>query len=339
MLGELPRELAEDRFWEKLPPPLLSMIVLGLAFLFTGLLGAAGSDGTADSKAFVRGVPWNVWLAVTGAAMALFVVLTVQAVRVLQHPYRWGFYPPRRRILGYLVCAIAGCLIACVYRLQLSGALPDLPVRELDFRTLVPFIASLIATAPWLTIVWLAHSECRELPIREDRPPGGQHVNDYADALEDRSDNPALFPPAIRRLERLWQLLLVCVGAFTIGVVAAVASAGALRGAFVAAHPDRADEFPPANVLLYGATFAVGLAVIGVPLAVAWRNRAQQLAERICPMPPDARPTAEWLEERKRIEHLLHLDIGVLRNPLTIFSVLAPLAVSAIAAFLPQLAN
>jgi len=321
VLGELPRELAEDNFWVRLPPPLLSMIVFGLAFVFAGLLGVAGSDGTAASDAFVQGVPWTVWRAVAGAALVVFALLTAQAVRILQHPDRWGFYPPPARRRRYLLCAVVSAAAVAGYRIVFPGAaVPDLPVNNLPARTGVVLICGMLAAIPWLTVVWLAHAECRELWRRQDDPPGEPTAN-------------------IRRLERLWQLLIVCVGAFMLGVVAAVAAAGALRGAFVAAHPDRADEFPPSNVLLYGGMFALGLAVIGIPMAVAWRNRAQQLVEHLCPLPADGRPSEEWLQERHRVEHLLHLDISVLRNPLTILSVIAPLLVSALAAFLPQLAG
>ncbi|MFK4087505.1 hypothetical protein ACI2LF_25575 [Kribbella sp. NPDC020789] len=320
MLGELPRELAEDNFWVRLSPPLLSMIVFGLAFCCAGLLGVAGSDGTAASDAFVSSVPWTVWRAVAAAAMVVFALLTAQAVRILQHPDRWGFYPPPARRRRYLLAATAAAAAVAAYRILFPGVTPDLPVRSLETRTGAVLICGMLATIPWLSVVWLAHAECRELWQRDGAGEGEPRVH-------------------IRRLERLWQLLILCVGAFMLGVVAAVAAAGALRGAFVSAHPDRASEFPPSNVLLYGGMFALGLAVIGVPMAVSWRNSAQQLVEHVCPLPAAGLPTEEWLQERHRVEHLLHLDISVLRNPLTILSVLTPLAVSALAAFLPQVAG
>jgi hypothetical protein len=338
MLGELPRELAEDRFWTKVPPPLLSMGVLGSALGISTLLGVAGSNGTVAGDAFVHSVPWTVWRAIAGAALVVFVLLTAQAIRILQYPERWGFYPPPSRRPRYLGCAITAAVGVAAYRLIFAGAGPDLPVQALKWRTAFVLVAALLAAIPWLTIVWLAHAECRDLDQITPQPatsPG----NEYADAMEDDARSPELFGLAVRQLEGLWQLLLVCAGAFTLGVVAAVASSGALRGAFVSAHPKRADEFPPSNVLLYGGMFAVGLAVIAAPLAVAWRNRAQQLVEHACPLPLNGRPTEQWAAERHRIEHLLHLDIPFVGNPLTMVGVLAPLAVSALAAFLPEVAN
>lgn len=338
MLGELPRELAEDTFWTKVPPPLLSMIVLGSALGLSGLLGVAGSSGTRASDAFVASVPWTVWRAIAGAALVVFVLLTAQAIRILQHPDRWGFFPPPGRRRRYLWCASVAAVAVAAYRLIFAGSGPDLPVQGLQVRTGGVLVAALLAAIPWLTIVWLAHAECRDLDKITPQPAAAPG-NEYADAMEDEAGSSELYGPAVRQLEGLWQLLLVCATAFTLGIVAAVASSGALRGAFVSAHPQRADEFPPSNVLLYGGMFAIGLAVIAVPMGVAWRNRAQQLVEHACPLPLNGRPTEQWAAERHRIEHLLHLDTPVVRNPLTMVGVLAPLAVSVLAAFLPEVAN
>ncbi|MEV5964118.1 hypothetical protein AB0L70_20280 [Kribbella sp. NPDC051952] len=339
MLRDVPPEIAEDTFWTKIPPPLLSMIVLGLAFVIAMLIGIGASDGTPDSKAFVVGVPWMVWRALAGAALVVFALLTVQAIRILQHPAKWGFYPPPGRAPRYMVCAIIGTLVGGLFWLWTPELGPELPIRDLQARTGVVLVGALLATVPWLTIVWLGHAECRDLKNDVGKRPQTGPAHDYADAMREDTVDPEQFRLAVRQLERLWRLLLTCAGAFTIGIIAAIASAGALRGAFVAAYPDRRDEFPPSNVLLYGGLFTLGLSVIAVPMAVAWRARAQRLVEHACPLPPDGRPTVAWTEERHRVERLLHLDIPFVRNPLTLISVTAPLLVSAFAAFLPLVAN
>jgi hypothetical protein len=335
MVVELPRELAEDAFWTRMPPPLLSVVVIGLAFGFEVLLGVAGSDGTAAGEAFVHSVPWTVWRSVTGAALVVFVLLTAQAVRILQNPGKWGFHPQPVRQRHYVMSATAAAAAVLAYRFAFPGKTPDLPVQYLTVRTDVVLVAALVAAVPWLAVVWLAHAECRNLDEFSEPDIG----NEYAGAIHDASHNPVLFRKAVKQLLGLWELLIFCAGAFTLGVVAAVASAGALRGAFVSVYPKRAGEFPPANVLLYGGLFALGLSAIALPMATAWRNRAQQLVEHVSPLPKNGRPTQAWTQERQRLEHLLHLDTPVVRNPLTLVGILAPLAVSALAAFLPELAN
>src|SRR6266516_2117892 len=125
MLGELPPEIAEDTFWTKIPPPVLSMIVLGLAFGFASLVGMDASKGTPESNTFVDSVPWTVWRALAGTALVVFALLTVQAIRILQHPGKWGFYPPPGRASRYLLCAIIGTSAGGVFWLISPAIGPD----------------------------------------------------------------------------------------------------------------------------------------------------------------------------------------------------------------------
>jgi len=130
-----------------------------------------------------------------------------------------------------------------------------------------------------------------------------------------------------------------CVTAAAVTVVVAIATGGALRAAFVAYAPDRAAEFPGSYVLLFGALFAVLQAAIGLPLVVSWRARARDLVERAYPVRLGGQPTDAWVTGRAQLEALLHLDVALLRNPLTALSILAPLVTSVLAVFIPGLAK
>jgi hypothetical protein len=79
------------------------------------------------------------------------------------------------------------------------------------------------------------------------------------------------------------------------------------------------------------------LSVITIPLVAAWRSCAFALIDRSYPLPADGQPTEEWVSARARLEKLLHLDVPLLRNPLTALSVFVPLITAALAAFIPQL--
>jgi hypothetical protein len=203
-------------------------------------------------------------------------------------------------------------------------------------RTRAVLFTGMLTSIPWLALVWLAHAECHDLQdsltgaakqpaARIAGTPAGQAVKQQSLAVVNA------------RLLVLWRLLTACVTAFAVTVVAAIVNSGALRASFLAAHPARGSEFPPANVLFYGAFFAVILSVITIPLVATWRACAFSVVERSCPLPADGQPTEAWFTARTQLERLLHLDVPLLRNPLTALSIFVPLITAALAAFIPQL--
>jgi hypothetical protein len=209
--------------------------------------------------------------------------------------------------------------------------LATLPIRGLGFRTGAAVVAGLIAGIPWLAIVWLGTAECNELKDVVLKLPEGGLLTDNAPAVADD------YRAVIKQLLDLWKLLYKCALAFTVAVVAIIVSTGALRAAFLSTRPALAGQFPPANVLFYGAFYALVLLAITMPMAIAWRDRARQVVERTYPLPPDGQPTDAWVAARARLEHLLYLDLPVLRNPLTALNVFTPLITAALVAFIPQL--
>jgi hypothetical protein len=68
---------------------------------------------------------------------------------------------------------------------------------------------------------------------------------------------------------------------------------------------------------------------------MAYRSVARQCLEGSITEPPnkDDKDKFEWQEA------LLHLDIGVLRSPITALTVFTPLITAALAAYLPDLAS
>jgi hypothetical protein len=314
---------------------------VGLFFAAFAGLGLDSSTGSSASSDFVARVPWAVWRGVAAAAVVLFVVLLLTGARVLANSSAWGLAASRGRVWAYVATAAAGvALLLLILRLGAgAGNNPDLPVKALELRTGAVLLSGLTASIPWLAVVWLALDCCRALRHRiASLPPVTAHQGMGAVAPE-AATRPGPYPEAITGLLELWRLLLLCVGAFTLGVVAAIVTSSALRGAFLAAYPERAAEFPAVNVLYYGALFAGLLTMLAAPVAVTWRAGARDIVERAHPLPVDGQPTEQWVEARHRMETLLHLDVPLLRNPLTALTVLTPLLTSALAAFLPQLGS
>jgi hypothetical protein len=212
--------------------------------------------------------------------------------------------------------------------------LPQLPVARLDARTGVVLIVGAIAVMPWLATVWLVHSASRDVRLQIEATA--------AAAVETGTDGESPLLPAFRRLLALWDAIVRCVLAFLVAVAATIVTTGALRGVFVEAFPvtaDQPDRFPSVYVLLYGATFAFLLLILTVPMLANWRAKAAQLVEATMPVPAGLRFEEGWGDQRILLERLLHLDASLMRSPLTALSALVPLATSALAAFIPELAK
>ncbi|RZT16832.1 hypothetical protein EV649_4365 [Kribbella sp. VKM Ac-2569] len=81
----------------------------------------------------------------------------------------------------------------------------------------------------------------------------------------------------------------------------------------------------------------IGTVALLFALAASWRSCAREIVDHAYPLPPDGQPTEEWVARRARLEVLLHLDVSLLRNPLTALTILSPLLTGALAAFIPEL--
>ncbi len=320
--------------WRRASPPIVTLLALVGLFGTTFLLGLSAATGSRQSRLLTTSVPWLVWKVVGAIAVVVFVVLFAYSIRILRRAEDWGLTASARRTRGYLGAAVL-VVAAIAVVILLSGGSLAIPVNGLIIRTRAVLAVGMIMSVPWLALVWLAQAEChdlaRGLADPSDEAPGQGLPLDALAAL-------AALPGALSaRMLLLWRLLVTCVTAFAIAVVAAIVNSGALRASFLQAHPGRSAEFPPANVLFYGAFFAIILSVITIPLVAAWRSCAFALIDRTHPLPADGQPTEEWVSGRARLEKLLHLDVPLLRNPLTALSVFVPLITAALAAFIPQL--
>jgi hypothetical protein len=63
------------------------------------------------------------------------------------------------------------------------------------------------------------------------------------------------------------------------------------------------------------------------------------VVERVYPWRLGAGRGETEAADRAHLEAVLHLDVALLRNPLTVLSILAPLVTSLLAVFIPQLAG
>ncbi len=167
-----------------------------------------------------------------------------------------------------------------------------------------------------------------------------QHLyNPPTDGVTAERPTAEILQSIVDRLQQLSRLITACVAAAAAVVVAAIMTAGALRVAFLAFAPAHTDSYPASVVLLYGGLYAMLLIAIGLPLAASWRARARDTVEHAYPLRLDSHHDERWAEDRARLEHLLHLDVGLIRSPLTALTVFTPLITSLLAVLVPDIAK
>jgi hypothetical protein len=311
--------------------PRLALGFLALVALIYLLLGIG--QGNSDIANSVEWVTWKFFASLATAIAVVSAMLGGSAVGKvktygqsddsaspaarLAKPL--GQQRPKGRFLAYIVLAVF--LISVIFGFLFLGGGANTQGWPTDLHikahTRPVAIAIGLAAVPWLVLVWL--------------------VQDRLAAYAKESD-----PPSTAELRSLWNSLYAIVLAFAVFVVLALVTAGAVRLAYFAGAKDPAankqgPEFPASDVLLYGAFFAILLSAIALPMVAAYRAAAVRRL-RFChpiedPLDHSDKDATEWQES------LLHLDIGLLKSPITALTVFTPLITAALAAYLPGLAD
>jgi hypothetical protein len=281
-------------------------------------------DGTAAGARVIASTPWLAWRAVAAASVVSFMVLLAGGITLLRRPERElaGYSPATRNtfiVLALITVIVVGATVTLASAAVASVSRP-LPVHLLGARTTGVLVVGAAAAVPWLALVWLVHRECRAI------------------STTIASVDPPPLHQAVIRLHRLWELIARCGIAFTLFALPTLATTGILRTMALDTFPNHRNEFPASTVLLYGAPFIVFLLVLSLSMLAAWRSAAAQVLNKAVPIPIDLDLTEDWANRRNRLRTLLNLDVSLFRSPLTVLSTLVPLAVTLLAAFLPDLA-
>ncbi|MFC7244949.1 hypothetical protein ACFQO7_20945 [Catellatospora aurea] len=301
------------------------------------LLGWGADTGTAHSHAVTGSTSWLLWRAVGAASLLLFIVVGSRGVAQLRQSRHESDPAGRRRItvftwLALLFVAVTATAVTLGARAVAAHREP-VPIGYVSVRTSGLVAIGALVLVPWLAQVWLVHARIRDL---------GREIGQAAAEPTTAQAGPSPLHAPLQQLLALWEVITRCALAFALTVIAAIVTTGAMRGVTLEAFPppkDGPDPFPSSYVLLYGAAFAFLLLLVTVPMLAAWRARAALAVDTIVPIPDTLVFDPAWDDQRKRWEGLLQLDVSLLRSPLTALSVFAPLATSALAAFLPELAK
>ncbi len=284
--------------------------VAGVGALYA-ILGVA--QGDAD---VVSSLEWRLWRSVAALGLACAAVLGGYGLRRMRSEAR-----ALRLSAGELALQVV--LALCLYsaamvfiNLQPEGT-RDLPIEHLWSRLRFVELLTGLAVIPWLVLVWTTHSRLR-------------HIGPMA----------GVSSPGLRRLTHCWDLISECVFAFVALVVIALVGSGAIQATWAASGLENTSAgggFAESLVLVYALYFSVILASVTLPLLAAYRRRATELVEAVYELPQDSRLSGDWVSARDRLEAFLHVNVGILRNPLTAFSLLTPVITAALAMVIPEL--
>lgn len=304
------------------------MVVCLLVFgAMTGVTRALAAD-----RAFVSG-PLRGWVAAVSLSLVVWAAVFgwgVRALRRLDPAWR----RERRWWAGHAAAyVILVGVVLGVLALNNANATLRVPVHGAATLTRILILFGAIAAAPWVAMVWLAHERVGEIRSGLETITSPEPT----DALEPSMlDGPAIAGTTRWTLD-VWSTIERCALALAVVVSMAVLDSGALRIALVGSGRLDPRLFPPLVVLLYGAFFAAVLLIAVLPLVLAWRALAVALVDRALGEPLCGVPGEAWLALRGRFESHLRVDATILRRPITALSLLSPLVLALVTAFVPRL--
>jgi hypothetical protein len=137
-------------------------------------------------------------------------------------------------------------------------------------------------------------------------------------------------------IELLWlrTALLRFLTGFAVIVTGATLAAGALR-AVVLADGLAPEKVPGAEVLAYGGFLTALSALIFVPAYLAWQNAVASLRDQLFPFPANGMPSHDWSQSRSDFDMMLSARSSAGSVFTAAFGILAPLAGSLLAAWIP----
>jgi hypothetical protein len=299
---------------------------IGLLAVFVVLAAALRTyaEHNAVDVGFARSPGFRGWIGAAALSTGIWIWTFERGLATLRRlPAGWrrrrGWWV--RHALAYLVVVTAVLTL-----LRLNNAARSLPVPVKGFAGLTQalIVAGALAAAPWILMVWLAHERVREL---------AGHIDAIAPPRDGGLDGPGI-SVAVRSTMDAWRAIERCALALVVSTAALMS--GALRTALLDNNVVEKAVFPTSAVLAYGAFFAIVIAIAIVPLVVTWRDQAVSLVDHALGEPITGVPDQMWLDTRSRLEARLHIDVPVLRRPITALSVLAPFGTALLTAFLPS---
>lgn len=310
--------------------PLLA--VVAVAGSVAGWLVVQASPGSSISVIAFRRQPWyTVWSSLGALFVALWLILGLVAMRQVwsfsleEEQDRWNRVKLiLRPALGYLIYAILVAYLASALSGWAQGGNPGIPLSHPLIR--VDFFAGVAAAGslPSAVGLWITRRRAGSLSSAALRPQTELLIS---------LDQFLVFQSRNQRF----------LAALSTIIATAVLQTSALRNALIGAGVAKETGYPPEFVLLYGAIFAVAVAIVYLPSELALREAGRTL-QRLAVTRMEVSSASNigiehWLErvdQQDRIGKALGLDVPILARVQTSLGLLAPLIAALVGALVPH---
>jgi hypothetical protein len=309
-------------------PSLLALTcILVFGCMVGWLVSQAWAGSGSDISVFRRDTWYTIWSATNAIACAVWLLLGYSGFRLLRHLLpvtRPGVRGWRSQSVN-LVVAVVGSLVLGIVMTALGMVFvlrfrEGVPLAYFDLRVTILTVIAVAGSLPSVAGLWWILLEARDL----------------ARTSEDAGQAD---PDVLQMFTRYQESAQSFLSMLATAVAAGVAVASALRRALI-----RLTDYPTELVLLFGALFALAVAFVYLPTAMALRQAgrvlrdiaARHLLSGASDQPADK--VVRWLElqdYRDRLDKALGLQLGVVDRIQLALGLLAPFLISVLDAALP----
>jgi hypothetical protein len=304
------KSLTSRLLWPPLRPLLLVLAVLGAAGI-----GAAAAYWRSGATAFGRSNNYVAWVALVALFMMLAAIVAIVGWPSFRRLARTAGRANTAISVGVYVFVFVTAIAASVL---MTGSLA-IPVPGFHWRVIAILVLVAVMSGGCFCGLILLSAVMRQRGSATMRPDSRDAITELIAA---RSD--------IARLLSASAALLTAVIVVAAGMAGALNSYANTSGA---TEPD----ISVTGLLLYGAFFAILLVLLSAPGYLAWQSEARKLRDRLNPIPSHGRLSPYWYESRANLESLLQIEFGTGQRFAAVLGILAPVAVSILGAFIPEI--
>lgn len=301
---------AEDVSGKLINPYLLVLFVV-LSGIFGVIALRLKVNETETSKDFANTLGYAVWIASVVGTLMLSTFLSGLVWRDFQRV--WSLAGKKTRYGTIAVYSLVG--IATIFGTFWVISPLYTPLFFFNWRALALSVVALVASATCF---------CGLLLIN-----GVVHKRAASRGLDSTSAGELIME--LMKMRSDLRKFLICTA---VAITAIMISLGAFLNALNAYYET---DFSSTGILVFGAIFAVLLAVISIPAYVAWQVSAQALRDHLYQVPRDGRPSQEWYQGRSDLETLLEMQVGTGQRFAVLAGIASPIIISIISVFIPTI--